>query len=110
MPSEVNIVRGTSLSLSIYIEDEDGDAIDLTGYSSISLYADKALNATAPTLEKSASSVAASAGLVNFSLAPSDTSSLATGQYLAEVHWTIGTAQGRSTQPFYFNIHQRVKA
>lgn len=110
MANEFEIVRGTSETLNCYIVNESGSPLDLTGYSSISLYADKSLNATAPTLEKAATSVLATAGVVTFAFAPSDTSSLATGEYLAEVHITISTIQYRTTQPFIFRILQRVKA
>lgn len=111
MANEFNIVRGTNETLTCYLVSEAGTIIDLTGYSAISLYADKALNATSPALNKSATGVAPSAGQVVFAFAVADTSSLATGEYLAEVHATItGGAEYRTIQPFIFRILQRVKA
>lgn len=110
MANEFEIVRGTTETLVAQIRNQGGNIVDLTGYSSISLYADKALNATSPALTKAASSVNASAGEVTFAFAVADTSSLATGEYLAEVHATISTTEYRTIQPFIFRILQRVKA
>lgn len=110
MASEFNIVRGTSETLTCYITAESGAIVDLTGYTAASLYADKALNATSPTLTKTASSVLPTLGFVRFVFAPADTASLATGEYFAEVHITINSgAEYRTIQPFIFRIHQRVK-
>ena len=111
MANEVNIVRGTNLTLNVTIINEAGTPVDLTGYASANLYGDKALNATSPTLTKAASSVAASSGTVTFAFIPTETSSLATGEYYAEVHVVITTnvLEYRTVQPFMFRIHQRVK-
>lgn len=110
MATEFEIVRGTSGTLDAYLRDRSGNIIDLTGYTAISLYADKALNATSPALTKSVTAVTPTTGYVSFSFAVADTSSLPTGEYLAEIHATItGGVEYRTDQPFVFRIKQRVK-
>lgn len=110
MANEFEIIRGTTETLICVLISQSGSLVDLTGYSSVSLYADKALNATSPALTKSATSVAASGGQVTFAFSVADTSSLPTGEYLAEVHAVIGSVEYRTKQPFIFRIMQRVKA
>jgi hypothetical protein len=109
--NEFEIVRGTTETLNVTVVNQAGAPVDLTGYTSISLYADKALNATSPTLTKSASSVTPSSGSVSFAFIPTDTASLATGEYLAELHVVItaNVTEYRTIQPFIFRILQRVK-
>lgn len=111
MANEFEIVRGTTETLSVTLVSQGGVVIDLTGYTSVSLYADKALNATTPTLTKSATTVTPSSGSATFAFIPTDTASLATGEYLAEVHAVITTnvTEYRTIQPFIFRILQRVK-
>lgn len=110
MATEFEIVRGMNETLVCYIQSQAGEVIDLTGYSSITLYANMTLNATSPSISKSASSVTPSVGHVFFNLSGSDTESLNCGEYLAEVKVVIGSTTYTTNQPFIFRIKQRVKS
>jgi hypothetical protein len=111
--AEFNIIRGTSETLTIQLYKSDGTVLDLTGNSAMSLYVGDTLNDSSLLMTKTltlASGYAATSGRLTYAFVPSDTSALAPGNYIAEVHITYAsTAEYRTEQPFDFNIIERVK-
>lgn len=111
---DFSIIRGTSKLLTMYIVDDSGIAVSLSGYTSIKLYVGSSLNSSSLLLNLTLSiksGYSASAGVVTYSFSPSDTSALAPGDYLAEFHAVYGSGnEYRSEQPFNFHLLERVKS
>src|ERR1043166_2782515 len=111
-PAVFQIIRGTSETLNLSIYKVSGVPLDLTGNSSMSLYVGTSLNVT-PTISKTlsvTSGYAVTDGRLTYAFVPADTSSVAPGDYVAEVHIVYGSgAEYRSEQPFSFQILERVK-
>jgi len=110
--SEFVISKGTSKTIRRQLVDQDGDPVDLTGYTTLSLYVGTALGtATASlTISKSLSLYGgATGGTVQYAFAPSDTSSLNAQQYYYEIEVVIPAGTYKTYPPAIFRIEPTVE-
>ena len=87
MATKANIIidQGTTFSTDIYLTDDNGDPIDLTGYSGASKIRKHYTSSNAQSFSVSLNSTY---GYVTLSLTSTDTSNLTAGRYLYDVEVT----------------------
>jgi hypothetical protein len=84
MATKANIIidQGTTFSTSIYLTDDNGDAIDLTGYTGRSQMRKHYTSSNSQSFTVSLNS---SLGIVTLSLSSSQTANLVAGRYVYDV-------------------------
>jgi hypothetical protein len=84
MATKANIIidQGTTFSTSVYLTDDNGDAIDLTGYTGRSQMRKHYTSSNSQSFTVSLNS---SLGIVTLSLSSSQTANLVAGRYVYDV-------------------------
>ena len=109
MKQDISVVKSRSVTLTVYLENQDGSPRSLSSDETLIFGVKESLSDTAYKIKKTAGSTNGSNGAYSFTLVPSDTSNLiAPKSYYYDIGLKSGDDYFTVVEPSKFKVEQNV--